>query len=115
MVTQTGQLDLDTGEYDWWLSFVDTDKSAPLEEQVPGGGGFLGVCIVRSVHMEDAVIKAHELGINPGGEVAGAPAPTWLIPEEYRNRLLSVEESRELDELLLTKLQDISKEDDNGE
>ena len=55
----------------WWLSFVDPSRSAPMEEQVPGGGGFLGVVVVEAPSFIAAVGKAHRLGINPGGEVQG--------------------------------------------
>lgn len=82
----------------YWLSFVNTDLSAPRDEQVPGGGGFLGVCIVESTDPISAVAEAHRLGINPGGEVAiYGPAPEGVsYPEETLNRLLTLEEVQAL-------------------
>lgn len=69
----------------WWLSFVDES-------------GFLGVAIVQDRSFAGAVLRAHALGINPGGEVRGFPFPEqeeWRAPEAVRNRLLSFEELRE--------------------
>jgi len=37
--------------------------------------GFLGVAIVEADDFLDAVKCAHELGINPGGQVLGFPLP----------------------------------------
>lgn len=42
----------------WWLSFVNEGKNA-------------GVCIVEAPDFGDAVVRAHELDINSGGEVRG--------------------------------------------
>ncbi|WP_280413149.1 hypothetical protein [Nocardia asiatica] len=82
----------------WWLSFVDTTKSAPPDEQVPGGGGFLGVSIVRAFDFMTAVNVAHALGCNPGGEVRGYPMrPDDPTPPEYEGRLLTREEIDYLD------------------
>ncbi len=51
---------------------------------------FVGGCIVRAEEMLDAVSVAHELGINPGGEVMGMPIPEGFLPgPEFRERLLS--------------------------
>lgn len=81
----------------YWLSFVDSDLSAPPDEQVPGGGGFLGVCIVEADNPISAVAEAHRLEINPGGEVAiYGPIPTEAYPEDARNRLLTAEEAQAL-------------------
>jgi len=69
----------------WWLSFVDTDRSDPPDKQVPGGGGFLGICIVPAGNMGQAAIVAGMLGCNPGGQVSGQPFPTgWTPRPEYR-------------------------------
>jgi hypothetical protein len=64
----------------WWLSFCDPDR--------PAGTKFLGVCCVEGWDILSAVTRAHELGCNPGGEVAawkipGTPDPAWC------NRLLT--------------------------
>ena len=81
----------------YWLSFVDTNLSAPPDEQVPGGGGFLGVCIVESTDPISAVTEAHRLGINPGGEVGiYGPMPEGVYPEHALNRLLTAEEAQAL-------------------
>ncbi|MFF4026979.1 hypothetical protein ACFYY5_29425 [Nocardia elegans] len=67
----------------WWLSFVDPTKSAPRDQQVPGGPGFLGVAVVHAYGFLHAVSETWRLGINPGGEVAGIPTdpntnPKWI-------------------------------------
>lgn len=72
----------------FWLSFVDPTKSAPPGEQVPGGGGFLGVAIVEAHDFVDAVFEAYCQGVNPGGEVSGFALPVPL-PDRYLNRLLT--------------------------
>lgn len=63
----------------YWLSFVD-----------PGRGNFLGGCMVEAVGRIDAVRRSHQLGVNPGGEVAIiGPVPVDKMPAEYADRLLS--------------------------
>ena len=72
----------------WWLSFVDSEK--------PEGHGFLGVAIVEGSGVASASIKAHELGVNPGGAVKGIPLAGSDVPSvELRNRLLSIDELRQ--------------------
>jgi hypothetical protein len=46
----------------YWLSFVDDD--------LPKGQRFLGGCLVQAGSTTAALIKAHAMEINPGGEVA---------------------------------------------
>lgn len=78
----------------WWLSFADGDK--------PKGQQFLGVAVVHALGLGDATMQAHRLGINPGGEVLGIPAPAWVKPpQEYTHRLLTKAEAQSLDEVLL--------------
>lgn len=72
----------------WWLSFVDDAKSRPIAEQVPGAGGFLGVCIVEGPHFMQAISASHKLGCNPGGQVKGFPT-TPPPHTAWMNRLLS--------------------------
>jgi hypothetical protein len=36
-----------------------------------------------------AAAKAHQLGINPGGEVMATEMPPGVVPEDMKNRLLS--------------------------
>jgi hypothetical protein len=64
----------------WWLSFVDPDR--------PEGDRFLGVVIVEARGPTTATQRAHDLGINPGGEVAIVPLPGPPRPED-RERLLT--------------------------
>lgn len=77
----------------FWLSFADPKK--------PKGSQFLGACILEvdsesSNPLEKAIHKAHELGINPGGEVLGfeigrKPHDSWM------NVLLNREEIKYAD------------------
>lgn len=68
----------------WWLSFCDA--------HLPKGTQFLGVAIVFAHDMVGAVKVAHALGINPGGQVLGAPF-VGIPPEKYRERSLTREEA----------------------
>lgn len=84
----------------WYLSFIDPAIAAtlPLEEQEPGGKSFLGACYVEAGGYIAAVGRAHELGINPGGQVAGwGPWPLEWASHEWRaawcDRLLSRDEA----------------------
>jgi len=74
----------------WWLSFA-------------GEQGNLGVAIVEADEFANAVSRAHDLGINPGGQVRGV-----LVPEDEPealaevkklgfNRLISTDELKALD------------------
>lgn len=62
----------------WWLSFASTTEN-------------LGVAVVEGRDMIDAVRRAHQLRINPGGQVAGWPAGADFGPpaEHWRNRLIT--------------------------
>lgn len=83
----THLLDQEEGnEEEWhWLSFADP--------KLPQGTQFLGVAIVKAKGFMHAVTRAHDLGVNPGGEVAGYPCPPdWEPPEGIVDRLLSTEE-----------------------
>jgi hypothetical protein len=54
-------------------------------------GGFKGGCWVLAPGFATAVERAHDLGINPGGEVRGSAAPLGVVPElKMQNRLLSM-------------------------
>lgn len=78
----------------WWLSFVDPERSAPIDQQQPGTGGFLGVAIVEADSLEGALTVSHLSGINPGGEVGvTGPLPVDAIGAEWRGRLLSAAEA----------------------
>lgn len=68
----------------WWLWFVDTAK--PKAEQL------LGVAIVEGATLRDAVRRAGELGINPGGKVASVACTRHVPRTRWRNRLLTRQE-----------------------
>lgn len=64
-----------------WMSFCDPDK--------PEGQQFLGVIITKALGFAHAVEKAHELGINPGGEIQSMEFdPAEVNPKDF-DRLLS--------------------------
>lgn len=82
----------------WWMSFCDTDK--------PAGQEFLGVIVVEDLGPMHAISKAHELGINPGGQVMIVPVQPSSIKPEHLNRLLAMEE---LLEMGYVEMQEMSK------
>ena len=57
----------------YWLSFSDLDR--------PKGSQFLGAAIVEAANFIAAVVRARELGCNPGGECQGGECPA--VPPEY--------------------------------
>ena len=65
-----------------WVSFVDPDA--------PEGEKFIGVAIIRADNVVHAAIIAHELGINPGGEVMALPVPERFgdPPPEWDHKLI---------------------------
>jgi hypothetical protein len=72
----------------FWLSFVDEDR-------------FLGATIIRdTTDILTSVKVAHHLKLNPGGAVAGYPIAlregVKPIPDEYVERLLSIEDINRL-------------------
>ena len=76
----------------FWLSFCDADR--------PAGTQFLGACLVEAEADLLAVARAHDLGINPGGEVLMVECPSENearfpppITDQTREQL--AEESRE--------------------
>lgn len=70
----------------WYMSFTDPD--------LPKGTQFLGACYVDGPTLPAALTRSHDLGINPGGEVAFVEVPSDVeIPENLRLRLLSREEA----------------------
>lgn len=72
-----------------WMSFVNPDK---LE-----GDHFLGVIICRARSGAEAIARTHQMGINPGGEVAMTEVPLDnLCPDSVLDRLLSREEAEKL-------------------
>lgn len=70
----------------WYLSFA-------------GEEGFRGVVIQIARGYAHAIQRAHELGINPGGEVQGIPIPPKeldKVPPEFMDRLLSREDIKSI-------------------
>lgn len=72
-------------EFHWfYISFV-------------GDGRFLGGVYLEAWHKADAIVRSHELGLNPGGEAAIWEIPDTrifqeIVPAKDRYRLLSKEE-----------------------
>jgi hypothetical protein len=69
----------------FWLSFTDPD--APPDKR------FLGVAIFDmdeskgELSVPEIVLRAHQLGINPGGQVLVQEVEG--IPDEYKNKLIT--------------------------
>lgn len=79
----------------WWLSFSDGDK--------PSGQQWLGCTLIEGETFLSAHLTASMAGANPGGECIGMSFPTELaerVPARLRGRLLSREETEEVDRLL---------------
>ena len=77
----------------WYLSFCDTDR--------PKGSQFVGACIVEAYDMGSAVMRAHVLGCNPGGDVQGHHIPKNReknAPPELRGVLLTREQVESMDD-----------------
>lgn len=73
----------------WWLSFCDTER--------PAGEQFLGVAIVEAPNVPMATVRAWDLGVNPGGQVAAYDVPAGHLPAvEWRDRLLTRAEAEAL-------------------
>lgn len=81
----------------WWLSFTDPDR--------PTGQQALGACMVEATNEATAMVRAHELGINPGGQIAlaGPLQKEQIPPEQPLNRLLSREEVAAVDALIAAR------------
>lgn len=69
----------------WWLSFCEVDR--------PKGEQFVGCAIVFADSPELAPLRAHHLGINPGGEVAMVKLYKY-VPRRFRNRFLEPAEAQ---------------------
>jgi hypothetical protein len=72
----------------WWLSFCDTDR--------PPGTQFLGVAIVAAPTLAAAIVRAHKLGVNPGGQVGSVELPAGAVAEQWRDRLLTRDEAESI-------------------
>lgn len=68
----------------WYLSFA-------------GEEGWRGCCHVSGTDIVTATARAHELGINPGGEVRGWDLGDAPVPIEYRDILLDKRALEDLD------------------
>lgn len=65
----------------WWLSFADPER--------PEGTQFLGACLVKASNVPMALRRAHELHINPGGQVAAwGPFTDGEIPADQKRNVL---------------------------
>ena len=69
----------------FWLSFVNDD--------LPKGQKFLGLCLVQGVDPISAVQRSHDLSINPGGEVMILELNDSEVLTSYQNRFIGKEES----------------------
>lgn len=79
-----------------WLSFCDSDR--------PEGEQFLGAAIVPGTNVLEGAMSATILHCNPGGEVVGIPIQAHMfdaIPPLYLHRLLSREQAKDLDAVLM--------------
>ena len=74
----------------YYISFADGT--------LPKGTQFLGAVVVEGYGVSTAIQRAHELGINPGGEALTAAWPDHVpLPAEgFRNRLLNRAEAEGL-------------------
>jgi hypothetical protein len=73
----------------FWISFAED--------------GFRGAIIIHSEDFSTAIVESHAMGINPGGQVMAIPIDpvvSSLIPERWKNRLLSKAECVEFDKEL---------------
>jgi hypothetical protein len=80
------------------LSFADPAR--------PEGQRFLGVCIVEAMTLQDAIMRAWELGINPGGEVAG-----FLVPPDHEQNIARFGLNRLISKAELNRLGEFSERD----
>jgi hypothetical protein len=72
-----------------YMSFCDP--------KLPQGSQFLGALVLEANNVEEGAMKAHALGLNPGGEVLGVIIPEdKIVPEEFCGRLLNKDEARDL-------------------
>jgi hypothetical protein len=80
----------------WWLSYA-------------GEEGFRGVVLVHASDFVGACRTARELGIGPGGQVTGDPAPddvAKIVDTKWIGRCLSATEANELNAWLDQHLED---------
>ena len=64
-----------------------------------GDEGFRGACMVHGANIDEAILRASELGINPGGEVVSCPIDDLelFVPEKWRDRLLTKQDVADFD------------------
>lgn len=92
-MTKPSEKDTQPGQW-LWLSFADGSK--------PSGEQFLGVLVLKANDIIDACRTAHNLGLNPGGQVLAIEFPLmsaamYDVLEPYLGRLLNAAECAELD------------------
>lgn len=72
-----------------YMSFCDTS--------LPEGSQFLGAVVLEADDVIEGARKAHELKLNPGGQVLGIVIPdNKIVPKDFCNRLLDAEEAKNL-------------------
>ena len=64
----------------WWLSFCKDEQ-------------LLGVVILDASDMSEAVSRAWEMNLHPGGKTEGAEMPTGMFHPDWLDRLLTKEEA----------------------
>lgn len=73
----------------WWLSFADTSRATREE-------AFIACLILEAQTVGEAIARAQERGLHPGGEVRGVELPPAVqVPARYRDRLLSIDDADE--------------------
>jgi hypothetical protein len=87
-----------------WLSFASEDA-------------FLGCVLARANHLDDAIAETKRLGINPGHQVQSFEMDETLtnivaakLDPKWINKLLNIEEAKQLDSLVGDILHAAAKE-----
>ena len=67
-----------------WLSFYDSTKEH--------GERFLGVILTETLGLTHAIMKIHDLGISPGGEVSAFEMNDQPVKKEHFDMLLTLDD-----------------------